>query len=166
MATVVYPPDVDVTYQGTLKAAKLALPADAVGDTQVDTARPISAAKLEHQHCKQFAQAHGTAATSERRVVHAARAAGSLTEVRAGLSVVCAGAATVTIQVLKNGTNVLTSTLQLDNTTAIFTSVLGVFSATTYVAGDVFEVSTTATAGGGTLGQGVYCAVTFTEASS
>ena len=72
---------------------------------------------------------------SAREPVHVARGAGSLTEVRAGLVVACVGAATIVVEVLKNGVNVLSSTLTLDNGVAAFGSVLGVHGTVTYAAG-------------------------------
>lgn len=157
--------DGDVIVRGELRPAGVSLPNNSVGNAQVNAADPILATKLGHQYAAIFAQARGSAAATERRAVHVARGAGTLADVRASLTQACAGAATITVQVLKNGTNVLTSTLTLDNTTTAFTNVLGVFSATSYAAGDVWEVSVTATAGGGTLGQGVVVGVFLREAA-
>ena len=78
--------------------------------------------------------------------------------------VACVGAATITIQVKKNGTNILSASLVIDNANAAFAfeSAAG-FTSTALVANDVLEVDITAAAGGGTLGQGLFCELVTKE---
>lgn len=141
------------------------LPNGSIGDAQHSASSPVTAAKLEHQYQPTFQQPHGTAATSERRPVHRARNAGTVVAFVAGAVVPNVGAATVTVNLLKNGTTVLSAVVTLNNSQAAFAAVVGSISSAAYVAGDVFEVQTVATAGGGTLAQGVFAAPVFREAA-
>lgn len=71
----------------------------------------------------------------------------------------------MTVDLKKNGTSVLTSTVTIDHTVAAYTQVAASIATNTYVAGDVFEVVVTATAGGGTLPQGLFVALITREAA-
>lgn len=157
--------DGDLTVRGTFRCTSAGLPAASVGDNQFASSDPLSAAKQEHQHEEVVAQVHGTAAVTERRVLHVARGAGSVTAFRAGVVVANVGAATITVDLRKNGTTVLSAVVTLNNTHTAYTKVDGTVSVPTYVAGDVFEVVITATAGGGTLGQGLFAQGVFREAA-
>lgn len=80
------------------------------------------------------------------------------------MSVKPVGAATHSIQLKKNGSNILSSALVMDsaNTNYVLEEAAG-YTSTSYAAGDFFEVDITATAGGGTLGQGLMFDVQFDE---
>ncbi len=76
------------------------------------------------------------------------------------------GAATVTADLKKNGSSILTAVISTDSTTpaAINTDVVGAFSGTpSYADGDHFTVEIVATAGGGTLGTGLSVEAVFIE---
>lgn len=148
---------------GTITCAGLVAPASTITNSMIQAAAGIDATKVIHQHQKGLFQVHGSAATSERKVVHVARAAGTLTEFVAGVVVACIGAATVTVDLRKNGTTVLTGTILIDSTDAAYAINVGTLASTSYVAGDVYEVVTVATAGGGTLGQGLFAQATLRE---
>lgn len=150
--------DGDLVVRGNVSGNGFNLPGNSVGDTEHDSNRPLETNKTLHQYTPRLSQAHGTAAVAERRVVHVARGVGSLLEVRLGLVVACVGGATVTVDVLRNGTTVLSSAKVLDNTNAAFAvTTAGLASSpTNYSDGDVFEVSVTVAVGGGTLGQGLF----------
>ena len=137
------------------------VPNSSFGNAQIGTTNPIEVTKLKHQYVKGWGQAHGTASTDERRVIHVARAAGTVAAVEAGVVVAAAGDSTVTVDVRKNGTTILSAPISLDNGDAAFAEVAGVVSVADYVAGDVFEVVIDATVGTGTLPQGVYASVSF-----
>lgn len=155
----------DLTLRGTLFPAGFVPPDGCIGDDAWDAANPLAAVNQEHQHQRVFTQVHGSAATTERRVIHVARGDGSVVAVRAGVVVACVGAATIVIDVKKNGTTIMSSTITLDNTNTAYAIESGSVSVTSYVADDVFEVTVTATAGGGTLGQGLFvCLDTREEA--
>ena len=139
------------------------LPSGAIGNSQIASSAAIDATKLQHQHARGLAQAHGTAAAAERRAIHRAKGAGTLTEFKAGPTVAAVGDSTVTVDLRKNGTTVLSGTISITSATAAFASVTGSISSASYAAGDVFEVVITVSAGTGTLPQGVYAQATFRE---
>ena len=85
--------------------------------------------------------------------------------IEAGVVVQAAGAATVTVDLRKNGTTILSGVITLNNTHVAYAEVAGTISSARYVTGDVFEIVLTATAGGGTLPQGVYVNTIFREGS-
>lgn len=109
-------------------------------------------------------QVHGTAGTTERRTVYAARASGTIVNAWAVLSVAASGAATHTIAIKKNGSDILTADIVLDNAnTAYDDEAAAGFSSSSIAAGDCLEISVTAAAGGGTLGQGLLVCVEIDE---
>lgn len=147
-------------------AGPVQFPANTLGNAQLNPSDPVDAAKLGHRFMPRVAQPYGVAATAERRAVHRARAAGTVTAFWAGLTVANAGAATVTFDLLKNGASVLATPVVLTSSTAAFGTVTATLGAgASYAAGDVFEVAITVAAGGGTLGQGAFAEPVFTEAS-
>lgn len=141
----------------------ITLPSGSIGNSQIASSAAIDATKLQHQYAKQFAQVHGTAATAERRVIHRAKGAGTLTEFKAGPVVAATGDSTVTVDLRKNGTTVLSGTISITSGTAAFAVVTGSISSASYSAGDVFEVVQTVSAGTGTLPQGVFAEAVFRE---
>lgn len=156
----------DTVYVGQVSFQKVPqVPAGSFGNTQASAADPLDATKVKHQYVKTLAQVHGTPAATERRVVHVARAAGNVVAAEAGHVVAGAAGATLTVDVRKNGTTVLTGAISHDVTAAAFAETAGAVDATpaAYVAGDVIEVVITATAGAGTLPQGVYANVVMRE---
>ncbi len=149
-----------VTFGGTV-----VFPPASIGDSQINPAAPLAVTKVGHQYMPKLAQVYGVAATAERRVVHRAKSAGTVAAFWFGLTVANVGAATVTADLLKNGTSVLSAPVVLNSATVIFVAVSGIVVTAAYIAGDVFEVSITVAAGGGTLGQGAFAEPTLTEAA-
>lgn len=147
-------------------AGTVALPSNCVGNNQINASDPIKSTKTEVQIHKQLAQAHGTAAIAERRVVHVARGAGTLVAVRVTPVVAATGDSTATVDVRKNGSTALTSTIAITNSHAAYSKVSGTpASSGTYAADDVFEVVLTVSAGTGTLPQGLAVDLVFREAN-
>ena len=157
----------DLVITGTLIPRTLNLPSGCVQSDDIQAGAGIEATKLEHRFRPALSQAHGSAGTSERRVVHQViGATGKINSVRAQLSVAPVGAATHSIQAKKNGTNILSPALVLDNANTVFIDeVAAGFTAggDELVNGDVIEVDVTATAGGGTLGQGLHVVLDLDE---
>src|SRR4051812_43197707 len=89
------------------------VPDASFGDAQIGTTNPIQATKLKHQHQQQYAQVHGASAVTERKSVHVARSAGDVVAIHAGVVVAAVGAATVTVDLRKNGTTVLTAVVTI-----------------------------------------------------
>lgn len=159
--------DDDLIVRGRIQADDMTVPFNAVGDAEFNGDSPLTVDKQEHRVYRTFGQSHGTAAVAQRQVIHVANATGTLEFFRVGLTVACIGDSTITINLLKNGVSVLSSTLVLDNTNTAFTGKEdGTFSSTTVAAGDVFEVQITVNAGTGTLGQGVFALLILKEAAA
>lgn len=153
----------DLNVTGTLRVGALSLPATCVVDANVSGSSPLTAGKTRHRHAVTEAQAHGTASVARRSAVRVAHAAGEVVAVRAGVSVACVGDSTISVDVTKNGTTILSAPVGIDSGDLAFALVAGVVSDAPYVAGDVFEVQVTVSAGTGTLGQGVFCDLVFDE---
>lgn len=156
MSNVVFPED--VTIRGTLAPSSITLPDGVITrSAQVLAGANISADKTEQRVFPSWHQPN-SAATTETRTVFVARRAGTLNEVIAGSIVAATGNATVTLDLKKNGTTMLTGVITLDsaNTARIVES--GTISgAGTFVANDWLEVVIVATIGTGALPTGVYC---------
>jgi hypothetical protein len=140
------------------------LPAECVGDTQVDPDDPIAVGNQRHRISKVFQQVMGIAAVDDAgRVIHIARAAGTIIGAKAGSVAAAVGAATVAVEVKKNGTTILTSPMSIDSGTGAYGHEDGAISVTSYVTNDVFTVHLDETTGGGTQAQGVFVQVDFDE---
>jgi uncharacterized protein YfiM (DUF2279 family) len=147
----------------TFGTGGVVLPASVITDSQVAPAAGITQDKLEHQHAKIYNQAGN--AVSETKAIYVARSAGTLLSFVAGMVGANAGAATVTFDLKKNGTTVLTAVVSLGSGDPAYTPKSGTLSVTSFVAGDVFTVVTVATAGGGTLGTGAFASLRAKEAA-
>lgn len=153
----------DMYVAGTLSSRYLTAPAGSIGNAEIESLAEIEQSKLEHQHRATYSQPN-TTATTETRTLLVAYAAGTVLDVRAGCVGANVGAATVTFDVKKNGTTVLTGVITVSSSHAAYEDVAGtVVGSPTYVQGDVFTVVITATAGGGTLGTGAFVALTVKE---
>jgi hypothetical protein len=146
------------------------LPAGSVGDSQANIASPIQATKLQHQYEKTFAQYAGLPAStqtaaSDQWVAHIVRGlTATPIDFKAGCVTVCVGAATITVDLLRNGTTVLTAPITLNNSQTAYQLVTAAgFSVSPWAVGDVLEVKITATAGGGTLGKGLFAQLNLRE---
>jgi hypothetical protein len=141
------------------------VPVNSFGDAQISAANPLGVTKVTHQYIPCYAQPNGSAAASETKAVFVARSAGTVRAIEAGIITAAVGAATVTIDLKKNGVSILTSVITIDNSKVAYAKTAGAISSAAYVAGDVFTLVITATAGGGTLPQGLFVDTTFAEGS-
>jgi len=140
------------------------VPAGSFGDAQVGATSPIDTPKLKHRFAQVYAQDKGAAAASVTgRVIHTAKAAGSVASIDVGITQAAVGAATVTVDLKKNGATILTGVVTINNSHAAFAEVSGTISSAAYALGDNFELVIVATAGGGTLPQGLYVHTVFNE---
>jgi hypothetical protein len=152
----------DIFVNGTFTARVLRL-VNGVTDTEVAPAAGIQASKLQHEHRTDYGQPNA-AATSEARVVHVVQGAtGKVKAFAAGAIVKAVGDSTVTVDLRKNGTTVLSSAVTLNASGANYTPVAGTVSVTTLAAGDVLTVVITISAGTGTLPTGVYASLDLVE---
>lgn len=153
MATTVI--DSDVLVRGALIAESLPVPSQSVDSNAIKTAANLDADKLESRIYACYSQPN-TTSTTETRNLFVARRPGSVNSVIAGSIAKAVGAATVTLDVKKNGTTILSAVITLDSANTDRVGEAGTVSVTSFVAGDWFEVVITATAGGGTLPTGVF----------
>lgn len=146
----------DMVVRGTLAPTRLVVPVGCVKSASIETGANLDADNLESRIYASHAQPN-SAATAETRTMFVARRAGTINEIIAGSIAAAIGDSTVTIDVKKNGTTVLSSTIVLDNTNTARTPEVGTISGDgSFVAGDWLEVVITISAGSGTLPTGVF----------
>jgi hypothetical protein len=156
----------DVVIQGTLAPRAMNYPAGSVDNAAVKALAGIDATKLVHIHRAVYAQPSGSVSVAESKVVHVVHGStATLVGFKAGSVSACVGGATITVDLKKNGTTVLSATIVLDNTNTARVVEAASLSTTAAVAGDVFEVVVTVAAGGGTIGSGVFAYAEFYEAA-
>jgi len=150
----------------TTLAGTTYLPAETVTNANVQTGANIAASKLQHTHRKTHRQPN-TAATSETVVLHRVNGAtASGIYVNAGSIAAAVGAATVTIDIKKNGTSIMTAAtpMTLDSGNTAYIAEDASIATLTGVVGDVFTAVIVATAGGGTLPTGLWIEFEIDEA--
>lgn len=158
----------DIHVAGHLSCQTLGVPAGTLTDSGVSGSADIGAGKMRHRHKALFQQNHGTAAVAQRQPIYTVRASvATIQSLRAALTVAITGDSTITIDLLKNGSSILSSTIVLDSTNAArsFESAVG-FISTALVANDFLEVVVTVSAGTGTLGQGLVVELEVDEKAS
>lgn len=134
----------------------ITLPDASVSNSTIVAGAGIEAEKLEHHHSITGNQPN-TAATTETRVIHNVfGATGDTLAFEAGSIVAATGNATVTLDVLKNGTTILTGVITLDSGNTARVAEAGSISVTALVDGDVLEVVIVATIGSGALPTGLF----------
>lgn len=143
-------------------------PKASIGDVSIaagSSGAYVQAAKLQQQFQKEYCQPSAQTAAVETKVIHVTRGATAvIQDIVFGAVVANIGAATVVLDLLKNGASILTAQITLTSATAAYALVSGVLASTSSVAGDVFEVKVvSATAGGGTIAKGVFARFTTRE---
>lgn len=155
----------DVTVRGRFTCNTISLPIDCVGDNNVPSAANLSQNKLQHRHVLILNQ-NGSAA-DELKPVYVANVAGSVQSVKAASIAPAIGDSTVSIDVLKGGTTVLTAPIVLDNANSARVAESGTISGTqTLAIGDLLEIDVNATVGTGTLPTGLLVEVVVLEDGS
>ena len=133
----------DDVYVGTLSCGSFSPPASCIDADAIEPNAGIEASKVEHRHMPVLGQKNGAANVAMRQVIHILYGTtGTLLEVRAR-NITIAGTGTTSIQIKKNGSNILSSALTLavgDGTTLKTTSS---FTSAALVAGDLLEVDIT-----------------------
>jgi len=148
----------DVQIAGNLQAQTMTIPSNTVTNASVQAAAGIAATKLQKRTYARYFTATGTAVATIRIPIHRVKGAtGTINSFKCGNTVLNIGAATISIQLKKNGSNILSAATVLDtgNTAYVAEDAAG-FTSSSLVAGDILEADITATAGGGTLGQGLF----------
>lgn len=154
----------NVYANGNISAKTMTLPAGTVTNTGVADAAGIAATKLDHQHRIAFSQESATTAADVARVVHQVRGAtGTIIAFAAGCVVPCVGDSTIAVDLLKNGVSILSTAAALSVAEAAYAVAATTIATAALVAGDVLEIEIVGTIGTGTLGLGVFAAVTIEE---
>lgn len=151
----------DLVVRGAIRAGSMVVPNGSVGNTQFSSTDPLAASKQEHQFVKELVQSGNAAAATQ--VLHVAYGDGEVLAVRAGSVVAATGDSTVTVDVKKNGTTILSGTILLDNANVAYTPESGTASVSTYSADDVLTAVVTVSAGSGTLPTGLFVQVVLRE---
>jgi hypothetical protein len=162
-APIVFPCPVIV--QDVLSPQILNVPAGAVSDAGVNANAAIAASKQEHQYEHIKADPFATTTAVQRIVMHVVYGlTGTLIQFGCGVTTAAIGAATVTVDLYKNGSSILTSAITIDNTLATDTIRTATFTSAALAAGDVLELNiTAAAAGGGTLPKGFFARLVMRE---
>ena len=155
----------NMVVDGHFSPKTMDIPANTIVDADVASNAALEATKLRHQHRQVYAKESGTVAVTERFVVHVARGAGTVELFEAGSVTLCTVDATITVDLLKNGATVLSSTFVLDTGNTARVAEVGTLDAAkvAYIDGDVFEMDFVAAAAAGVLGDGSFGAATFHE---
>lgn len=146
---------------GNLSARSMSMPAGTVTDAGVNAAAAVQATKLLHQYEVVYSQDSSTDATVERRVIHIVKGAtATLAEFAAGSVSLASAGGNAVVDLLKNGSTVLTGTITLDSTNTVYVlETAPGYTSTSLVAGDVLEFKLTSAAA--TKPKGVFCRLTI-----
>jgi hypothetical protein len=151
---------------GALTAQSMAYPPASIADASIAALANINYTKTQHQYVDVYSQVSTANAAVDRHVVYVARGTGSITDVSVGAVTAATSTATATIDVLKNGTSILSAPISLTSATAAFILLAGTLAVnpTPIAPGDVIEISVTAVnAGAGALAKGLFARVTGNE---
>lgn len=139
--------------------------AGSISDNHIASAASVSVDKLQHAYSKgtNFAQAIGATPATREEILFVALNSGVLRFF--GALLYDTGTSTsVTFDLKKNGTTVLTGVVTITHGTADHTIVEGTFASTSFVAGDVFSVAMTVSSSTGA--QGPFAGVGYSETSA
>lgn len=154
-----------VVLESAVLPSNTAIPLGSVGDDEMDDTDPIDTDKAKHRHAVMFAQDRTVTAVAERRVIHAAKAAGTLEDVVAGLAIANIGDATTVFTIYKNGSACLSASITLTSSTPAYDTLSGAPTGSgVYAAGDVFEAAVVSVSvSSGTKGLGAFISCRFNE---
>ena len=149
---------------GVVTSETMTIPELSATKESFDPSAEIDPTKMMQRWRKSYSQESATTVKTESGVIHVVRGLkGVLKEFHVGSVTAAVGDSTVTINLRKNSSYVLTAELTLDNGVAAYEIVKGSFSDTNLVIGDVLEVVVVATVGTGTLPKGVFATTMFDE---
>ncbi len=145
--------------------AQTITPSDSsVTNSSVAANAAILATKLQHRNSAFYSDNSATTtatAVHPLYMIHGTTA--SVVALQCGNVVACVGAATIVVDLKKNNVSVLSSTLTLNSSNTARVAVPATINTAGAVQGDLYELSVTATAGGGTVGTGFYARLTIDE---
>lgn len=155
----------DMYVDGNLSSKTFVPASGSITNAAIAALAGVSASKLQKRTYADYGQAYGSATSSIRIPIHRVKGAtGTINSFKCLCATPCLTTATISVQLKKNGSNILSAATVLDTSPAAFVAEDAAgFTSASLVAGDVLEVDITATASGGTLGQGFYCVAEIDE---
>ncbi len=143
-------------------------PDGGVTNAKVADSAGIDQSKLQHQHRPFYTQPNTTATSVTIPIWRVYGATATLIELAVGSEAIAVGAATVTVDLQKSTgggafATVLTGILTLDTANTARVAEIAAITTAGAVAGDLFQLVITATAGGGTLPTGLFVFLTLKE---
>lgn len=154
--------DGDAHITGSVSCGGFSSSSGSITNAMVSASADILSTKLEMQKSITYGQ-NGTASSVTVPIHCVYGATGVVLSLKAGSIVANIGAATVTVDLKKNGTTMLSGVITLDNSNTARVAEAGSLSVTSLAAGDLLEIVTVATAGGGTLATGLFVTLTWSE---
>lgn len=136
--------DGDLYVSGSVVSQSMTLPSASVTNASVAAAAGIDTTKLDHLHVINLALgSHTDDAATVRKAMHRVYGAtATVTQFGVYVTVAAGAATTLTVDLLKNGSSILSATFTVDNGDAAYALVEPAgFSSTSLVEGDVLEVS-------------------------
>ena len=126
---------------------------------------PMLPSAMGHNFVKVYAQNAACPGASDATVViHVAKGtSGTLRSFVAGCTSVCVGDSTISVDLKKDGTSVLSAAISLSSSQSNYDQVEGTISSTAIAAGDVLTVVVTVAEETGTLGTGLFVVVVIDE---
>lgn len=159
----------DLYVGGNIACKTMSIPVSSVADAQVSSPSPpsaaVQAAKLQHQYEDVYRQVSTVTVAADQQVLHVVRGTtGVILDYKAGCVTPCTGNATITVDLLLNGSSILTSTISLSSSQAAYATVLAAgFTSNALAATNVLEVKVTTAVGTGVLGKGLFVLLSLRE---
>lgn len=138
------------------------LPSGVITAANIAAAAGVECSKLDHRSRQVYAQS-GTAAAATAAIHYVIGTTGTINSFQCGVIGACVGDSTITIDLKKEGSSILSAAVVLDSTNAARAPEAGTLSSASVVAGDLLEVVVTVSAGSGTLGTGLFCILDVDE---
>lgn len=149
----------DLHVDGRFSCGRFTPPNASIGNDAANPDDALDEDKTYHREVQLYVNTASTvAAADETKIFYIAWKAGSVTAVRVGIADAATGDSTVTVNVKKNGTTILSGVVTITNAEADYDVVAAGLTGgnpVAYVADDVFEAVIDATVGTGTLPKGV-----------
>lgn len=161
----------DMVVTGTLSVGKVIPGAGDIANSHIAAGAAIARSKLIHEHRANYAQPDANV-VAERMVIHTVRGPsnaevkqfGALLATQIPDTAPGSSGRTAIIDLLKNGSTILTATIQLDNANVLRTIELGTLTGgATLAQGDVLEVNVTVGGSAGTHPKGLFCVAVIEE---
>ncbi len=149
----------------TWSGGNFQLGAGTISDQHVNSAAAINVTKMQHAYYLRtdFGLKIGDTPVTSEKVVHVANSAGTIRSFAAMVNVAMSSGS-ITFDLKKNGTTILTAVITIDNTIAGRQTVTGTIATPAFSAGDVFSIAETISAPTGSQGPLAWAGISETGA--